>query len=999
MRTITLPPLQYPALCLTGLLLLLAACQSNERDTPPGFEIHPEFQLELAAAEPMVFDPVDLEFDARGRAFVLEMPGYPLRDEDSRLILLKDEDGDGRYDRRHIYADTLGVASSFMPYRGGMLVAAPPKLIWLRDQDGDDVADQRIALMNGFSAGNLQHNFNGLSYGLDNWIYAANGGNSGQPFFVNKPEEKIDMRGDDFRFRLEGEQLERVGKSSGGFELAFDQWGRMYETHNLRHVSQLVFEGRYLEGLPTEPSHTLTVISDHEENGLSRIYPIGEQETRVNHPEQSGYFSGSCGITFYGGGAFPNEFNDQLFVADVVLNLVHLDLLSPDGAAMKASRNREKVEFLASTDRAFRPVNMTVGPDGALYLLDMHRVVIEHPEWIPDEIEVGLDLSAGKEKGRIYRIRPRQNWTPLQPKLDENTPGAWVAALESENQWARLTAQRLIVETQNKDLVPQLKELADASEHPLARLHALWTLEGLNAMTPNLIDQGLTDPVAGVREHALKIAEIYLDEHPELTEAALRLTSDTNARVRMQAALTVSTLPAESYAERAEAIAAALTNMLDTQPVDRWTAMAIAGATKSNAAAFCSALLEQARDSLSTSKQQVLQPLFRLTGRRNELEDTQTLLRAVHNTPAATTTDKALLIEALAEGWRRSPFIPGNLPPDREAMNLLANLEQTGEPAILRASGQLRQALGWPVSSQMKQRIDEAMAAVKDPQKAADERLALLKLIALADFQEREEALYALLDNRAPVVLQKEALSQLWSANETSVGPKLVALWPELGPQARRQAGNILLYKSFNHDRLLTALENGRIRPGEMNFDLERRRTLLFSDDENIRRRAEALFSDAGVVTRKEAMEQMRPALALNGNLVRGQALYEETCAQCHRYGQIGEDVGPVLTEISRKSKESLLHDIVDPNAAVDTKYLSHQIRTKDGNIYSGMIYAETDDEITLKMAGGAEQVIDKDNIESLSSLGISLMPEGQERDMSHQDMADLLAFLQQEIQ
>jgi len=448
---------------LTGTLstlLWLTSCQSDKTPVAPeGFQLHPDFRMERVAAEPLVYDPVDLEFDEYGRAYVLEMPGYPKSDVQSRLVYLQDEDKDGYFDGRLVVADSLTVASSFMPYRGGFLVVAPPQLVWIKDLNGDLVMDERQVILEGFDVGNLQHNANGLTYGLDNWIYAANGGNDGAPFFAGTAGVGLNLRGEDFRFRIEEERLERVGESSGGFELAFDQWGNMFETHNLEHVSQLVFPGRYLTGVPVKPEHSLTVISDHEENGLSRIYPVGEQETRVNHPEQSGYFSGACGITFYGGNAFPEPFNNNLFVADVVLNLIHIDRLSPKGSAFQASRHREKVEFLASADRSFRPVNMTTGPDGALYIVDMYRDVIEHPEWIPDEIEVTLDLNAGKERGRIYRISPRKNGREIRPRLNKEDPNSLVEALADPNQWTRLTAQRLIVESGDPAFAPLLEDL------------------------------------------------------------------------------------------------------------------------------------------------------------------------------------------------------------------------------------------------------------------------------------------------------------------------------------------------------------------------------------------------------------------------------------------------------------------------------------------------------------------------------------------------------------
>ncbi|HKK76429.1 MAG TPA: PVC-type heme-binding CxxCH protein [Saprospiraceae bacterium] len=974
-------------------LVLLTGCQITDSSrAPDGFEIHPAFRMDLVAAEPLVFDPVDMAFDEKGDAYVLEMPGYPFSRDASRIVLLKDQDGDGVFEERKVYARGLGVASSLLPYKGGFLVAAPPELVWLKDTDGDQIADHQEVIMEGFEVGNLQHNYNGLSYGLDNWIYAANGGNNGHPYFVGRPNQPLDLRGEDFRIRIEQQQIERVGTSSGGFELAFDQWGHMYETHNLEHVSQLVFPERYIEGLAFEPDHTLSLISDHEENGLSRIYPIGEQETRVNHPEQSGYFSGSCGITFYGGNAFPAGFNNNLFVADVVLNLIHLDVLSPNKAVYKASRMREKVEFLASTDRAFRPVNMTTGPDGALYLLDMHRAVIEHPEWIPDEIEESLDLEAGTNQGRIYRITPRKGWRPDRPNLDKAVPATLVEALSSPNQWTRLTAQRLIVASGDsvyQDLL--VNKIKDPSD-PLTILHALWSLEGLGHSRVTLLMQAIKSEESGLQANAIKIAERYLPGQEALINEIIKLIDEASPEVAMQAALSLGTLGAAQYKPYESAIATAFSELLARPDIDIWTAMAVASATRYQAGSFTQRLLSS---DWNEYQETVALALARMVGQERQPLEIRNILASLIEQDRLEETKKAALVEALSEGWGEKALVSST---SKGISLLIRELESSEGASIVRACAHLRKAMQLPVSVIVKEKITAALKEVKNQDRSAAQRLELLKLIELEAFDLRAATLYSLLDHREPLAIQEESLWQLWRSNEPSVGPKLVEMWPNLGPDARKKAGDILLYKTFNQEVLLSALEQGKINMGEMNFDLERRRTLLrWTDNAAVRRRAEKLFSDAGVVTRQEAIEKMRPALDLAGDILSGKEHFINLCSQCHRYGTLGEEVGPVLTEINRKSKESLLYDILDPNAAVDTKYINHQVKTRDGNIYTGIISKESDHEIVLIMMGGQEQKLAKKDIEQLSSLGISMMPEGQEANLSPQEMANLLAFLQQD--
>ncbi|MEM6803664.1 MAG: PVC-type heme-binding CxxCH protein, partial [Bacteroidota bacterium] len=965
-----------------------SSCQNITPSAPDGFELHPDFSMKEVAAEPLIFDPVDMEFDEEGRAFVLEMPGYPQRDEESRLVYLEDEDGDGHFDKRHLYADSLHLASSFMPYKEGMLVASPPHLIYLKDTDGDMVADEKKIIMEGFRVGNLQHNYNGLTYGLDNWIYAANGGNSGKPYFIGESDNPLVMRGDDFRFKIDEKLMERVGESSGGFELAFDNWGRMYETHNLEHVSQLVFQGKYLENLPVSSSHSLLNISDHDENGLARLYPIGEQDTRVNHPEQSGYFSGACGISFYGGGAFPAHFNDNLFVADVVLNLIHIDILTDEGVHSVASRNREKQEFLASRDRTFRPVNLATGPDGALYVLDMHRAVIEHPEWIPDEIEVNLDLSEGKDQGRIYRIEPKTGLSVKRLIPDKQNPASLLAALAHPNQWTRMTAQRLIVESGNKGLAGDLKEALRTSPSTYQRLHALWSLEGLDELSQEDIQIALKDKEAGVRENVLRASEPYLESYPELGKDILALCKDPMPRVRMRTALALGRLPEDHFASYARDIFYGLQHIIEAGEGDTWSGIAATTAMKKQPLTFARQLLAHSEDRLSSGNREALLSLSKLLVKRSAT-DMQVLLENLAMQSQISSADKAYIVEGMSEAW---PQHMNNRPIELS----INKLEKEAEIELLQACGKLRKAMNYSISPQIQTLIGQAKKEIHNKDLSVEKRLEYLKLLSLADFSEREESLYKMLDNMLPYALQEEALMQLWKSDEETVGKRLLALWKELGPEARKGAANILLYKEKNHPILLSALENKEIILGEMNFDLERRRTLLWSENEEVKKRAESLFSDAGVLTRKVAMEEMKPAIDLHGEISAGKKQFELLCASCHQYGSQGKNVGPVLTEINRKSKESLLHDILDPNAAVDSKYLNHSIKTKNGNIYSGIIFAESDDEIELRMTGGKEEKIAKQEIEKLSSLGISLMPEGLEGGMSVQDMADLLAFLQQ---
>ncbi len=968
----------------------LSGCEQPEAASLPEFELHPDFYMERVAAEPLVFDPVEMHFDHRGLAFVLEMPGYPFSDLESRLVQLEDTDGDGFYDRRNVFSDHLGVASSFLPFRNGFLVASPPELIWIADRDGDGLAETREVVLEGFSSDNLQHNFNGLTFGLDNWIYIANGGNSGSPYLAGQPESVIPLRGGDLRLRSDLGQIERVGESSGGYKLTMDSWGHLFETHNLEHNLHLVFEDRFLENVPGKPAHALVNISDHEENGLSRVYPIGEQETRVNHPEQSGYFSGSCGITYYGGGLFPEAFQEGLFVADVVLNLVHFDHLHDASSAFSTSRYGEKTEFLASTDRAFRPVNFTVGPDGSLYVIDMHREVIEHPEWIPDELEKDMDLDAGKKQGRIYRIRPRATAEESIPwRFD--TPEGLVGALGHPNQWVRTTAQRLLVlETPNLP-VAALEQAVQKSNNPLQRLHALWTLEGTDNLGDPVLLAALGDASPGNRENALKIVEGRLGSHPQYRERVLALCGDQYPRVRLRAVLATGRLAAESDSDSEKIIGQTLANILDTSEADLWLQRAVTAALIPQASSFLSAHLN--RWGRSKSWNAVLPDLAEAAGRSASIEELTTLVASL-DTPGLRPAASSIL-QAAGVGWSAlGRSLPGGS--RRSLEQALAGLEAASDRTGILAIARFRKAIGLATSPTFARLLANSQDFVRDSTRSPEERLEWLQMAGLSSFSSRATTLEALLDSRVPLGLQREALQQLRDSGSDLVPSMLFTAWDRLGPEARRLATDILLYQKRYHLPLLQAMESGQVSLGEFNLDLERRRTLLFSDNPSIRERAEKLFSDAGVVKRGEVLDQYQSSLTLPGDSDRGINLFANQCATCHKMGDTGATVGPVLTEIGRKSKETLLHDILDPNAASDARYLAHTVTDDSGSLYTGVVVRETDQEVALLLMGGQERVFRKDRLSRFTSSGLSLMPEGFEQVLSPQDMADLLAFLQQ---
>ena len=1015
---------------------------------PAGFELHPGFTLELAAAEPVTVDPIDLAFDERGRVFVLELPGYPDMERPARIVELADRDGDGRWDQRRLFADDLGMADSILPWRRGLLVAAPPHIVYLEDTDSDGRADRRDVLLSGFAEGNPQHNVNALRYGLDNWIYGVNGGNGARVFWPHTPEEVMDIGQDDFRVDLEAGRFERTGRGAGGFGMTFGPWGRAFGTHNLDHLSQVVVPRRYLERLPAAWRNGRLRLAEPPEGGPAELFPIGVRQTRPNHPEQSSRFSAACAVTAYAGGAFAGagleEQGIQVFVADPSANVIHRAVVDTAGGAAEAGRGRPGVEFLASTDPLFRPVNLTVGPDGALYVLDMHRGVVEHPEWIPDRMEVELDLYEGDDRGRIYRIVPARG-LPAELEdfagFDRSRSGELLDALSHSNRWRRLTAQRLLVEELAADppeaVVRDLREGLGDSGRPFGRLHALWTLSGLGELDRESLGAALNDPDPELRRNALLAFEETLrDDAPDgprmaLAPRVVALIGDPDPGVRLQAMLTAGLLlRAEVGGEVAlrgavmsavvGGVASAAAEALlpaESATGQRWLRLAAVSVLAGAPVRSLEALLASGgADGEVVERIATLLPAERL----GEVMTSDPVVRALSDSAAASGIGRALLagLTAAATGG-------GDRTVDDSTLSgPLSRLRQSGDDVLSAAAWGLSATLGVEASAEEVGLLDCAGVRAANPAGGLEERLHALALFGLrrhwpaasedvaprcleaARFAGNRSAeavsatgtwlerMGALLGAEQPRRVQRAAMAELALADEERVTAYLIEHWSYLGPDARRDAGSYLIRSRSRHGALLDALESGRIGLGEMNFILERRRFLLRSPEPEIRRRARALFDDAGVVTRADAIEAMRPALELDGDPERGEVLFLELCARCHRSSGSGSGPGPDLSGIGRKSAETLLHDILDPNAAVDAAYVNYVVETTDGEVHSGLLAESMGGGIVLRAAEDLLIEVPAERVREVRSDSLSMMPEELEAGLEPADMADLLAFL-----
>src|SRR5439155_14699503 len=321
------------------------------------------------------------------------------------------------------------------------------------------------------------------------------------------PQKTVSIRRRDFRFRPQAKKIEAVAGHSQ-FGTAHDDWGNRFPVFNNIPIRQVVMEQRYLERQPLLAGvETVVPISAPEDKG--RVYYLAPPTLLI--PQASDYFTSACGPTVYRGDALEAEYRGNFFVCEPVHNLIQRRRLAPTGATFIAERTESGQEFLASTDPWFHPVFTTTGPDGCLYVVDFYRKYVEHPHWVADELKTTVPWRTGEEHGRIWRIRPK-NWksTTAKPNLSRSRSTELVKYLTSDNGWWRDTAQRLIIERQDRSVAPALEKMARKSLSPLGRLHALYTLDGLDALKPELVRTALHDLNPRVRQHAISLAEPIL---------------------------------------------------------------------------------------------------------------------------------------------------------------------------------------------------------------------------------------------------------------------------------------------------------------------------------------------------------------------------------------------------------------------------------------------------------------------------------------------------------
>jgi putative membrane-bound dehydrogenase-like protein len=952
-------------------------------------ETVPGFRMELVAAEPLVHDPVAAAFDEDGNLYVAEMRDYPYRPPPGQsplgsVRLLRDRDGDGRFDESHLFADQLLWPAGVAPWRGGVFVAAPPDIWYFKDTDGDCRADLRQRLFTGFGIGNQQAMLNNLQWWLDHRIYGSTAGNGGSVRRADDPNvPAVSVSGRDFRFDPVTGSFETI-TGTVQFGNTFDDWGNRFlcsESQPLKHVVQ---PEQYLARNPYLPVPSAIHNVAPGPVPIHRISPIERWRhirssrrlaQRERPPGAAGVshhvIDAAAGVTVYRGGAYPPEFYGNVFVGDGQNNLVHRRVLERDGVSFRSRRADEKAEFVRSSDIWFRPVNFLNAPDGTLYCLDMSREVLESIH-IPLDVVQYLDLTSGRDHGRIYRIAPTRFRSAPPPRLSRASTAELVAALESPHGWWRDTAHRLLYERQDLAAVPALEQVALTSRLAQARLHALWSLDGLQALDDRILARALADPHAGVRENAVRLAEQRMRGAAALLDAVLVLADDPDARVRFQVALTLG----ETLDARALPVLARLAR---THADDPWMRTAILSSAVESAGRLLVTLWQEG-DSAATEA--VPADLFRARASGVAMLEQLATVVGARNRPSA--VDEVLAALAASNGAGTDAAV-------RERLVLALGSGQKRSGQDLSSTARAPAAARLLVDMLTTARRTAADARLPPPQ-----RERAIRVLGCFGTAEDGSVLVGLLAPREPQAIQLAAVRALSESASPDLADRLLVGWPQYAPDVRHEETQALLAREDRTRAFLRAVERGAASAASL--DATRRDLLLKHRNESIRQLAARLFGRDPPSPRGTVIADYKAVLKLTPNPLSGARVFDRVCAACHQLGNRGYAIGPNLASSPARDPESLLVHILDPNQYVLPNYVQYVVADKQGRTFTGMIADQTATSITLKRERDASDTLLRGDIEEMASTGKSLMPEGVERDVSKQEMADLLAYLSSEL-
>jgi putative membrane-bound dehydrogenase-like protein len=975
--------------------------------TLKNLEVHPDFNLTLVAAEPLITKPMNFDWAPDGSLWVAETPEYPngrrgMRpdyrgkewkdhggidpqpgiqnraglDKVSRLV---DSNGDGVMDKKEVFYEGLDLVTGLVFHGDGVIVTQAPDILWLRDTNNDGKADKVEKLYTGLGTGDTHAVINNPRWGWDGWIYATHGYSASDRVKNVKDETQPKIGSGVVRFKPDGSAMEQYSSKGG------NTWGLTITGDNRVMWTQPT-SGQLLMHTIL-PEYALARGKVGNTNSFKVVEPspkafplIGWEQLAYVQIDWVGSFTAAAGTVVYDGGAWPAEYNGDYFTTEPTINLIHHTRLTPEGSSYTAKKlpGREETEFIRSKDMWWRPIEVRVGPDGAVYVGDFYNQAVIHNDTRgPDHNVVNAAVRPDRDHyfGRIWKIEHKQSKKLAVPNLGKAGVPELVKALQNPNRHVRMNASRLLIE--KKAGGAELEQLLQSS-NPDAQIAAMWTL--FNLGRTGKLYAPVHDKNSAVRRNAVHVMEAAMggtrkDEVTLNPGDLAKLLGDTDGQVRL------ATLRALGQMNLSDTNAPVLVAAWGKFDDDFQRSAAIGAASRIPAAVIAAAL--------DSTDAQALTPLVSaLTQTISGGEDAAKLVVALSAKPASADALKKSILEGLGKTVKETPAMT----PELGAA--LGKLLASGA-----SSSALPLAAKWDKAGTLKGEVAKVttalVATLNDTKEADGARLnAAQSLLGLRSTDEKIlPSVIDQLGKDGTGPFKRALVGVLAETTEPATGVALSAAFNKLPADAQPVAFDAILKRADWTNAFLDAVKAKQVDPVVLGPASAYR--LRTHPDRGVAKKATDMLDELNPMAKmkKETIAKLAAAVEEKGNVANGKVLFTTTCAICHKFGEIGTDVGPGLTGMGTHGAGELLTAIVDPNAEVDPSFVTWNIETKDGQSYAGIISAENPTSVTLKSLAGVQEV-KVANIKSRVNTNRSLMPEGLEG-LGPEQLRDIITYMQ----
>ena len=945
-------------------------------------DIPDDLTLELAVGEPAVRQPLSMKWDALGRLWVLQYLQYPdpaglkmvSRDKYLRAVYDKvppppphhfpgrdkvtiheDTNGDGRYDQHKTFVEGLSLATSFAIGRGGVFVLNPPYLLFYPDRDRDDVPDSDPqVLLEGFGLEDSHSIANSLQWGPDGWLYGCQGSTvSAAIRKYGSQDPPVRSLGQlIWRYHPESQRYEIFAEGGGNsFGLEIDSKGRVYSGHNGGNTRGF----HYVQG-----GYFQKGFGKHGQ--LSNPYAFGYFPWMTHHAVQR--FTHV--FVIYEGGALPANYHGKLFGVGPLQGHVVYSQVEPQGSSFQT---RDLGHPLKSRDPWCRPVDIKVGPDGALYVADLYEQRIDHASHYQGRIH--------RETGRIYRLRGKTAGRPTIPGIALLDSQALVGLLADAhpNKWVRQTILRVLADRRDRSIVPQLMEIL-AERTGQASLDALWALH---------LSGGLNSPTAlALLEHQdpyvrLWTVRLLADDGRVTAEEAEQLqkraAAEVHVEVRSQLACSARRLPASQALPIVAQLAARSADVGDIHvPLLLWWAI---------------------ETHAESSRDQVLQLFQNATFWKQPLVEKHLLERVMRRYARA---GKRADLLACAQ-------LLGFAPDQESAKQLLAALETAFQgrslgawpaelvDAVIKSGGG---SLGLRVRQGNPAALQDALRRVASSQSPLEERRELVTILGEIRQPQAEALLLQLVGGNHDPSLTITALTALQAFQAPQIGARVISLYPDLKPEVQPAAQSLLSSRRDWALQLLHAVESQRIKAAAIPGAMVRK--MMLHEDAQLRALVVKHFGKVQGATTSQMLAEIKRLTEVigtgSGVPHNGKQLYMQSCGKCHKLFTAGGEIGPNLTSFQRQDLQRVLVNVVNPSLEIREGYENYRVITEDGRVLTGFVVDQDDQLVVLRGADGQTTILQRDAIEEIAATPQSLMPEELLKRLNDQQVRDLFAFL-----